>query len=318
MNRNVKVLGAALLVALTICAFGASAASAESFSFYSEIEHTTLTGSATGTHTFTIDAGAATCGVAQFSGTLTSAKSTEVTITPSYESCTADPAGSVDLAMNGCQYVLVPITKEGAAYKTEMKLVCGEGKSLTALVTLFGVTKCTISIPAQTFGSVTLTQVSEGDIGMEANISGIDYSQTPGTGIGACTKAEGTTNGTYKGSAVIAGSLAEAEVNIAMQPPKQIISADSPIKFTGKDSEKVMKIYNVSGADLKNGLEYSQSNDGNDFSGVEVTSCKALAKDKSCEVKLKCKTASGKVAHFIIETMGTDPHGVAASRLEGC
>lgn len=316
MTRNLKALGLALVAAFALSAVVSSAASAEPFAFHSEIQHTTLTGAGEGSSSFTFDAGTAKCSTAKYEGTMLSEESTSLTLAPAFESCTI--AGvKADVSMNGCQFVLTASAKEGGIYKGTMGISCGEGKSMTILVTLLGVTVCTIDIPAQTLSGVTFSEVSEGDVKATASVSGITYSQTPKEGS-FCSKVENKANGTYSGVAVIAGSLGEAQVNVGMQAAAPVISADSKVKFKGKDDEQVIKISNVSGKDLSKGLIYLTAKSGNDFTLSEDTCNNGIAKDKSCQIKLKCKTASGKDAYQLMETQAPDPHGLAATKLEGC
>jgi hypothetical protein len=319
MIRELETLGLALVAAFAMSAVGAAAASAESFAFHSEVEHTTLLGAGVGTQQFTVDAGSTTCGGVEYEGTVTSQEFTEAALTPKFTSCTVDPAGTADITVNSCRYVLAPVTKSGGTYKAKLSIACNEGDSVTVAVTLAGVTKCTIHFPPQELGEVTVSEVSEGDIKVAAEIGGIDYSQTAGTGAGKCSQAEGTTNGTFKGEMVLAGSLGEAQVGIGMQAQKVVLLASSPTKFSGKkDDEQTITINNESGNDLTKGLEYLVAENGNAFELTADTCGKGIAKGKSCSIKLKCKTLSGKVAYIVAETQAPDPHGVTASKLENC
>jgi hypothetical protein len=318
MTRTLKALGLALVTAFALSAAAATAASAESFAFHSEIQHTNLTGAGEGTSTFVGDAGTLECKTAKYEGTMTSQESTSLALSPLFESCTA-ALFSADVSMNGCQFVLTASTKEGGTYKAAMDISCSEGKSITMLTTLSGVTKCTIHIPAQTLSGVTVSEVSEGDVKAAASISGIKYSQTPGTGFGACAKAENTTNGTYSGVAIIAGSLGEAQVNVGMQAAAVVLSATSKVKFKGKDTEQIIKFTNETKNDLTKVLDYLVTKNGNDFLFTEDT-CdpNGLAAGQTCQIKLRCIAASGKDAYQLTETQEPDPHGLTATKLEGC
>ncbi len=318
MTRKLKAFGLTLTAALAVSAVAASAASAESFAFHSEIEHTNLTGSGEGTSSLVVDAGTLKCNTAKYEGTMTSQESTSLALSPLFESCTMS-GGTADVSMNGCQFVLTASTKEGGTYKATMDISCSEGKSIAVVATVAGVTKCTIHVPAQTLSGATVSEVSEGDIKAVASIAGINYSQTAGTGIGKCSNAESTTNGAFEGAAVIAGSLGEVSVNIAMQALNPVLLVESPIQFGGLNTERTIKIENKSGQDLKKGLKYFVVNpDGNEFQLTEDTCNNGIAKDKSCQVKLKCTKAPAKIARFITETQAPDPHGIGAAKLEGC
>ena len=61
-----------------------------------------------------------------------------------------------------------------------------------------GILKCTVHIPAQSdiTGSVVYSNVGTGptrEVRIEASLTGIDYTHTAGTGIGACASGSATT-----------------------------------------------------------------------------------------------------------------------------
>jgi hypothetical protein len=315
MTRNLKIMGVALIAAFALGAVAASAASAESFDFYSEVQHTDLAGSGEGTSKFAFSAGTVTCSTAKYEGTMSSEESTSLTLAPLFEGCTVDPTGTASVSMNGCQFVLTASTKEESTYKAGLDITCGEGKTISIVVKVAGVTKCTIEIPAQSLSTVTVSEVSEGDLKAVAAVEGLKYSQTTGSGSGACTKAENNTNGVYEGVAKIGGSLEELDATLSLQPPKSVVAVDLSTKFTGLNDKKATKIYNLTDQKLEiNKISWA----GEFFKFIKETCAGGIAKGGSCEIELECIKAvpKGKSVYIVAESKA--PRALAAGELEGC
>jgi hypothetical protein len=238
MTRNVKAFGLALVASLAMSAMVASAAQAESFWFTSEVASTTLTGSqkAAFFDKFKTDSGTVTCEKITYTGSQTGTTASTITIIPKYEEC---EVGGVSLIidMNGCDYVFTQHTKvETTKYTVTTKIECpttAGGVTDEIKITIVppgGTRKCTINIPEQTIATgTTLTNGTNGATGkadLTADISinsafaatgGITYSETAGTGTGACTTKNDTANGTYIGEATINGENAAGEAkNISL------------------------------------------------------------------------------------------------------
>lgn len=211
--RNLKTLAVSMAAVLAMSLVAASGASAGEY--HSEVESTTLSGSQIGTDVFTTNAGTVKCNEATYTGSQTGKTSSEVTINPTYSECTAFGFAGATVEVNMCHYVynggvehLFSPTRIKAA---TLKIVCNttEGKEITVVAKLAGVTKCTVHIPPQE-GLQETTFDNEGagssrDIRATVNVTGIKYSQTAGTGIGACKTENNLTNGTYVGEATIKG-----------------------------------------------------------------------------------------------------------------
>src|SRR4029077_18607475 len=102
-----------------LSALAASAASAEPFSFYSEVAPPNLAGSSVGTEEFTVDAGATSCEGTSYSGVASTPEITELSLTPAFKTCTVEPFGTADITVSSCHYVLTPVTKSGGTYKAK-------------------------------------------------------------------------------------------------------------------------------------------------------------------------------------------------------
>jgi hypothetical protein len=151
----------------------------------------------------TTTAGNIACKVTAHHGTL-SGPATAITMRPSFSECTAFgfPA-TVDV--NECNYVLN--VQAGASEIGDLDISCPSGKTITVTAISAGTVKCTVHIAAQSdiSGTVKYTNVGSGsteEITTAKELSGLDYSHTKGTGLGACT-AGSATNGTLSGKSLL-------------------------------------------------------------------------------------------------------------------
>lgn len=210
MIRNIKVLGTALVAALAISAVAASLASADSFT--AESAPAIYTGSQQTANVLTTTVGTQKCTTTTFKGTVNATSTTTVSVSPSYSGCTAFGFPS-DYDVNGCEY-LFHISPTAGVTTGTVALVCPAGKEIT-ITAKSSVTnptlKCTIHTPAQSgLGTVTYKNVGAGatrEILFELNLTGIKYTHTAGTGLGACTSGSAT-SGTYTGSVLFTGENA--------------------------------------------------------------------------------------------------------------
>lgn len=148
MIRNLKLLGLALAAIFTLGAMGASAASAYQATYTLEkgVESANLTGTGLAgskAHQITLGQNGLTCSIAKFEGKI-SGPTTQITLSPIFESCTATVAGigegvPATITMNGC-YFIYSINAGGAAEEDEyagtLHIHCAEGKQIE--VHLFG------------------------------------------------------------------------------------------------------------------------------------------------------------------------------------
>jgi hypothetical protein len=222
--RNLKMIG---LLVVMLAATAASSASAANF--YSEGEPTTITGSRTKASTLTTTAGTVTCESESYTATMASSQQETLTVTPSYSGCTGF-GFSATIALNGCDYVF------NAAGTVD--IVCPEGKEITVTATSSETTKCIVHIPAQTgLGSVKYKNEGSGstrDILVTAEVTGIKYTHTAGTGAGACSTGSAS-NGSLEASVALTGETeGEASTGVWVEPggtlKKTIIQGGNEVK----------------------------------------------------------------------------------------
>jgi hypothetical protein len=190
MKRKYKALG---LVLAAVFAFSAvSVASASAAEFHSKAAPTTITGVQKASHVFTTNAGKVTCTTAKFTGTQSVVTSATVTLTPTYENCTAFGFVGITIDTNGCKY---NFNANGST-----KVECPTGKAIEVTVPF-----CTTSVGSQTLSS-GMSFATEGTeaahnrkILATTNISGITYNE--------CGTVR--TNGTYTGTTTVTGSAGE-------------------------------------------------------------------------------------------------------------
>ena len=185
-----------LVAGLTMSALIVSSASADAFK--AGQYPVTLTGAQSGSiGKFVTTAGSAECTTATLAGTV-SGDTQEWAVTPTYSGC-ACVGVACTIDTNGCGYRL----KIGAATTGTLDIVCPAGNTIT-----FTNTKCVIHIGSQTgVGTVTYSNSGSGttqEVIYALNLSGLKYSHTKGTGIGACTTGSGTT-GTWTGTGRMTG-----------------------------------------------------------------------------------------------------------------
>lgn len=207
--RNLKALGLSLTIVLVLGA--AIASSAMASEFHSAAGSTTLDGVQVGTDKFTVNGGVTTCKkVTYSSGTYLSSTLADWTVHPTYSECTLAPFGTGHVTVpEACNYTITPgtVTPEIDVHGT-IDIVCTDGATITVVGTALGVTKCTVHIGSQNGLPVTLTNSGAGslrEVVVDMNISSIAYSQTAGSGLGACS-TENATNGKYVGTATFTGT----------------------------------------------------------------------------------------------------------------
>jgi hypothetical protein len=200
--RKLKFLG---LLVIAFAMMGVSSASA--VEFHSEGSSTVLTGSQVGEDVFTTTAGTVTCEEANYTGEQATSTAATVEVAPTYGECTGPSGLPATVHPNGCTY------KFGAAAvttKTHLTIVCPKNKEITVTVIepFFNVVKCTIHVPGQTIANaVEYHNGGSGatrDVTVTVSTSSITYSQTPGSGFGACSAVHDD-NGQYTGVATVTG-----------------------------------------------------------------------------------------------------------------
>jgi hypothetical protein len=180
--RNLKAMG---LFVIVFAVMGVSSASAVEFK--SASAPVTVTGSGTEATTFTTTAGTVNCKQESYTGTASSTSQATLTVTPSYSECSGF-GFSATIDMNSCDYLFHA--------SGTVDIVCPAGNEITVTATSFGTTKCVVHVPPQTgLGTITFDNEGTGetrDVKVTANVTGIHYSHTAGTGFGACGTGTGT------------------------------------------------------------------------------------------------------------------------------
>lgn len=157
MTLKRRIFGVAIAgMAISALVVGSASATTGGH-FTSEVAHTSLDGSESGTHRteFKADNGEVyKCDQVSYSGTLVAATVTEIQLAPSYSECKKNKE-TTSIHANGCKYVLT-IGKNASADNTA-DLVCPAGESLEITHPI-----CTIKIPGQSLGSgLAYTNVME-------------------------------------------------------------------------------------------------------------------------------------------------------------
>lgn len=202
--RNLKALGLALVAVLAMGALTASAASAHVFTSDSESGTTYFTGVDEVQNEFSTPAGTVTCTEVSFKGQAAGTEQSEVTVHPTYNSCTHSILGAVTVETTGCDYLLKGAT-DGASMAT-VKVVCESGKAIT-IKTSIG---CDLKISEQSIGSAVSYANKGGggepeDITVTNTATGIKYSKVA-TSFGACFFVGGNgSDGEYKGPVTVRG-----------------------------------------------------------------------------------------------------------------
>ena len=213
--RNLKILGLALIAMLSMSAVAASMASADELT--AENYPATLKGSLDEVAVpdkFLTTTGPVSCKQANYDGTI-SGPTTTVEVTPTYNECTAFGFPAV-IDHGNCKYLfhIVKNTTEG-----DVDLVCTSGE-LTVTAIGAGTPKCIVHVPPQSdiTGTVKYSRIGAGttqEITVVANLTGIDYTHTQGTGVGSCPSGSAT-NGTLEAKAKVTGLQDEGPNHIGL------------------------------------------------------------------------------------------------------
>jgi hypothetical protein len=207
MTRALKTSGMVLAAVLVMSAAATSTAFAGKFK--SESAPVTITGSQVEANVITTTAGTVKCTTATYAGTVAVTETSEIELQPSFSGCTAFGFPAHIHASCKVKGKISINTTTG-----EVDFVCLVGQKITVTATTSSVNstlKCTLEIPAQTnVGTVTYSNTGAGatrEILVSLNLSGINYTHTKGSGLGACTSGSSST-GTYKGSVQLTGENA--------------------------------------------------------------------------------------------------------------
>ena len=167
--------------------------------FDAEAFPVSINGQTASSHQFGTAYGTVACSNSQFAGSLIGA-SGQLSLQPTYSTCTTKGIAGTKINPNGCTY---DVNASGA-----MGIACPPSKSLEIKTMIAGVTKCTITVPAQGgLSAVSLANQGSGFervIGTTFSLASVSYSQQAGTGAGACASGS-FANGTYSGTVTLSG-----------------------------------------------------------------------------------------------------------------
>ncbi|HEX5712077.1 MAG TPA: hypothetical protein VFX85_02050 [Solirubrobacterales bacterium] len=200
--RKAKMLGLALVAMFSMSAVMAAGASADTLT--ATQYPWTLTGTSDGEFkdTLTTTSGSVICPHVVYHATIGAPIPTgariRVTVNYTDEGCTGFGfPGTVD--MNGCEYSFGVL----AGTAGDVDLECAGANEVTMTARSAGILKCTVHVKTQTDigGTVKYTNIAGGQVTVEANLTGIDYTHTQGTGLGSCPSGSAT-NGTLVAKAI--------------------------------------------------------------------------------------------------------------------
>lgn len=193
MIRNIKAL---CLAFAAVCAMSAVVAGGAQAGFTASSYPASGEGGQTTEHVFTVQGQTVKCQTAVFTGSLAAASS-EITITPKYENCTAFGFLNATVHMNTCDFLF---TTTGSSTGEVHVLCTKKGDSIT----ITGGT-CTVHIPEQTPTTNKIDYKNEsGGVLVTSTAEGIHASVTRGFGC-PLTEASTDTSGKYTGSSLFKG-----------------------------------------------------------------------------------------------------------------
>jgi hypothetical protein len=219
MTCNLKYLGVALVAALAMSTMVASAASANANYWFTSDGAPGAITSIKGEQTeangraFLFESGSVTqCKKVQYTGSQTGSTATTLVLKMSID-CKFNGLPTT-LSMGNCDFVIhtdpLGDTTNGS-YDTTTTIVCGSG-DITITATSAGTTKCIFHIPAQNLGTgfVVTNGTASGevmDITAHIDFESLTYTQTSGTGLGACSNfgSTETHNGHIEGEVTLTG-----------------------------------------------------------------------------------------------------------------
>jgi hypothetical protein len=208
MIRNLKALGLALVAVFALSAMAASSASADTFSAAAEPAFLTGSQGLEKEDEFVVTNGITRCSVVKYDGQQATSPTTSVTLTPTYETCKSLGLSAV-VDTNGCDYLFTINDTTHLDTTGTIHIDCPTGQEITVTVAP-PTAKCIIHVPEQTV-PVTYANAANGDIKATVDYNGLTYSETKGTGLGACATGLNPSGGhllhggVYKGEGAVEG-----------------------------------------------------------------------------------------------------------------
>ncbi len=213
MTRKLKFLVLALVATMAMSAVTAASALALK-QFKAESPPVKLTGKAEALggkeeeEEEEVEAGILKCKGSTYTGIQGVANSSELQLNRSYGTCTIN-GFKVTINSNGCEQVYKITGEEGGIATGTLDLTCSGANEITETWELAGVVKCTVHIPPQKgLGPVKFTNLgatTTREVTIDINVTNLKYSDTAGTGAGACATADNKANGKYTGKVLLTG-----------------------------------------------------------------------------------------------------------------
>lgn len=206
MSRKPLLIGLAVIVAAS-AAF-ASTASAKTGQFHSEVhKHTTLFASQL-EGSFALNGGNVECEVIDYEADLEATTTETLTFRTKYGGCTAF-GYEAEVIMNGCADILHAKRTKPDKPASLTKECKGEEEAVEIVAKSLGVTKCTITFPAQSELETEPIFTNDGSgttriITIHLSIHDLEYTQHAGMGLGACAN-EKASNGEFTGTLELTG-----------------------------------------------------------------------------------------------------------------
>lgn len=224
MTRKLRLLGVATIAVLAASALSAQAALAvpefTGFNTNTKVdEASTVTGTQTAEHEYTLSAGATPikCQTVGLTGTAASTD-TSLKLTPSWSNCSINKGlNPVDVRVNGCEYKFAIGAKEMAdVYSGTFDIVCPAGKSIEFEVTteMGALRKCLDTIhPQSSVGPVVYTDdTKSAPADLTITLSTTNLANTTDDEIAKCgVKQELHKDGVYKGTTTVQAVNAKKE-----------------------------------------------------------------------------------------------------------
>lgn len=183
--------------------------------FNSEGTQTTLIGEGVEAAQFSVKAGLAECKESSLKGTMDGFTAPVWALSPGYADCDAFGFSNTEVQPNGCVSVLRP-SDESTPGNIEgtVDIDCPEGEALEIVAKVRGLIKCRVTIGTQS-GLEGATYVNTGsdssrDVEIELELSGVEYTQDTGEGLGKCESGK-FEDGEIANSSVLIGEDSEKE-----------------------------------------------------------------------------------------------------------
>jgi hypothetical protein len=209
MNGHLRIVGLVLIVGTAACAVLAITSSADEavpWDFKADGDYVKYTGALVEKEKMAGDGGTITCNEVTYESEepeeeAAATDDTLIAVKPRKGGCLGNGI-PVEFDTKSCKYLFHADLATPTATEGSVDIVCNVKKDELTFTEIApgGTLKCTIHVPQQDgLNDVTFTNgVSGGvkDITVDLNLTAVKYTQTAGTGVGACANLSATQNGT--------------------------------------------------------------------------------------------------------------------------